>query len=449
MKLRILNIITGLFVAACVMISCLDSDVTEFEFCSNASITKFSITDSIITRTEKDTTYVLGSDYPFVINQAQGLIYNPDSLPVGTDVSKVIVNISADTPGIFIVAETDSLWEDTDTLNFTQPIQFKVMSEKGTFGRIYTAQINVHKQDPDSLTWTNIPSNFNKTILQQKAVYANNHIYVFAEQGNQVAMTKANTEDGKTWTELETIDIPVKADYTSVIAYGNQFYILANKELYVSSNGVNWEKAGTQQLFSKLLVCTSKRIGAIDNENHYITSEDGVNWELQESMPADFPTDAISFASYPLATNPDINRVVLIGEKTSVANSDTTTTVWSQLDTEDSWIGLTSENNISTCPKLKNSQIIHYNNRLYLLGGEGKYNGTISPFQRFYVSVDNGITWSAINQKAMFPAEFEDLYQEADGNYSCIVDDQQFIWIMWSQTGEVWRGRINKLGFDN
>ena len=166
-------------------------------------------------------------------------------------------------------------------------------------------------------------------------------------------------------------------------------------------------------------------------------------------MPADFPTDAISFASYPLATNPDINRVVLIGEKTSVANSDTTTTVWSQLDTEDSWIGLTSENNISTCPKLKNSQIIHYNNRLYLLGGEGKYNGTISPFQRFYVSVDNGITWSAINQKAMFPAEFEDLYQEADGNYSCIVDDQQFIWIMWSQTGEVWRGRINKLGFDN
>jgi len=48
----------------------------------------------------------------------------------------------------------------------------------------------------------------------------------------------------------------------------------------------------------------------------------------------------------------------------------------------------------------------------------------------------------------MFPAAFNDLYEATSGNYSYVVDDQQYIWVMWSQTGEVWRGRLNKLGSD-
>ena len=117
MKLKVLNIIFSLFVLACGISSCLDSDVVEYEFSSDASITAFSIADSIITSYPagvkgKDTTLtfsVVGAKYPFVINQKEGLIYNPDSLPVGTDISKVVVNITADTKGIYIVAEKDSI----------------------------------------------------------------------------------------------------------------------------------------------------------------------------------------------------------------------------------------------------------------------------------------------------------------------------------------------------
>ena len=162
MKLRVLNIIVSLFITACTISSCLDSDVVEYEYSSNASITAFSITDSIITYypavvNGKDTTLstaVVGAKYPFVINQHEGLIYNPDSLPVGTDVSKVVIGITADTQGIYIVAETDSLWEEKDSLEFKNPIQFKVLAENGSFGRTYTAKINVHQQEPDSLSWS-------------------------------------------------------------------------------------------------------------------------------------------------------------------------------------------------------------------------------------------------------------------------------------------------------
>ena len=76
MKLRVLNIIVSLFIAACTITSCLDSDVVEYEYSSNASITAFSITDSIVTYYPAvvngiDTTLstgVIGSDYPFIIS---------------------------------------------------------------------------------------------------------------------------------------------------------------------------------------------------------------------------------------------------------------------------------------------------------------------------------------------------------------------------------------------
>ena len=43
MKLKALNIFIGLFIAACGITSCLDSDYTEYEYSSNSSITAFSI----------------------------------------------------------------------------------------------------------------------------------------------------------------------------------------------------------------------------------------------------------------------------------------------------------------------------------------------------------------------------------------------------------------------
>lgn len=456
MKLRVINIIVSLFITACTISSCLDTDVVEYEYSSNASITAFSITDSIVTHypavvNGKDTTLskaVVGTDYPFIINQIEGLIYNPDSLPVGTDISKVVVDITADTKGIYIVAETDSLWTETDSLNFQNPIQFKVMAEIGTFGRTYTAKINVHQQEPDSLNWILMDSNFPKTIQKQKAVYTNNSIYVFAEESNQVVMTVAT--DGKNWSELASIDIPTKADYSSVMVWGNRFYILAANELYTSTNGLQWSKVESAQKISRLLANintkSSQKIIGVDTENYYIESEDGIVWNRYDLMPAEFPTNQISAVSYVLDTNNELGRTVLIGNNDIV--TDTITSIWTTLNTETCWSDISNENKNYACPKLENSQLIRYQNQLYMFGGPGQYKGAIQAFKYFYVSEDNGISWKAITKKMMFPNEFNALYEESEGNYSCIVDDQQFIWIMWSQTGEVWRGRINKIGFE-
>lgn len=458
MKLRVLNIITSLFVTACIITSCLNNDTVEFEYSSNASITSFSIPDSIITRCPavvngKDTTLsaaIFGPDYPFVINQSEGLIYNADSLPVGTDVSKVVVDITADTYGIYIVAEQDSLWEAEDSLNFNNPIQFKVVSEMGTWGRTYTAKINVHKQDPDSMTWTRLVGNFDTEIQRQKAVLANGNIYVFAEKEPQIVMTMTGTNNGKTWTAPESIDIPAKADYSSVMVWGDRFYILADNQLYTSSNGINWGKVETAQTISRLLAnihtASGKKLIASDTEGHYIESEDGINWNRYDILPENFPQGQTSFVSYPLATNKTISRIVTMA--CNEQTTDTTTVVWSQLNSDKEWVDFPVDKKNATCPKLENQSLIRYNNSLYTFGGPGQYKGKIKAFERFYVSQDNGIFWKPITTKIMFPEDFEEIYEKAEGNYSYVVDNKQFIWIIWSQTGEVWRGRINQLGFD-
>lgn len=456
MKLRILNIISCLFVATCIITSCLDEEVVEYEASSNSSITAFSISD-IETQYNavidgKDTILidtVIGTDYPFTIDQQAGLIYNEDSLPIGTDISKVVVDITADTYGIYIVASTDSLWEDTDSLDFSSPIQFKVLSETGVFGRTYVAKINVHKQVPDSMVWTKINSNFSPEIQAQKAVFANNNIYVFAEQTSQVAVTSFNIQTNE-WTTLQTIDIPTKADYSSVMIWGNKFFILAENKLYTSENGINWTLVETEQTFGQLTanvhLTSYQKLIATNQDNQYIESKDGINWDTYETIPEGFPTKNISFASFPLTTNPSLSRTIVMGEnKDSESPSNL---AWTQLGSEHDWTALSIEANQYYCPNLENPTMIYYNNQLYAFGGPAKNNTDIKAFSRFYSSIDDGITWEEKTENVMFPSEFTDLYKQANGHYSWAIDQDNHLWIMWSQTGEVWRGRINKLGFD-
>lgn len=451
MKLKVLNIITCLFVAACVITSCLDSDGMVYETNYKSSITAFSF-DSIITYypsvTEegKDTTlskYVVGTEYPFIIDQLQGKIYPADSLPVGTDVSKVVVNISAEGYYIFVEAgENDTIWSNTDSLDFTNPVQFKVLSEMDTFGQIYTAQIDVHKQDPEIMSWTKL-AKLGTNIKAPKAVYANGNIFVFTEEETQVAVT--STTDGKEWTSLQTIDLPMKADYTTAIEWAGKIYMLADKELYVSENGINWTKVETEQTFSALLASSKNKMVGIDTDNHYIESANATNWEKYQVMPADFPKAPFTSVSYALTTNASMERIVLMGNNT--IEEDTTNVVWSQIDNEHEWASMTYENNKELCPKFENPTIIHYNNKLYAFGGPAKDGTTLHAFEQFYLSKDNGISWEPVTENLLFPDEFATLYEQAEGNYTCFVDKNNFVWIIWSNTGEVWRGRINKMGF--
>lgn len=459
MKIKFLTVITSLLAAAFMITSCLDNDNEEIEYSPNSSITAFSI-NNIETKylsevDGKDTTLtatVVGKNYPFAIDQLQRTIWNVDSLPVGTDISKVVVEITADTPWLVIAAEDkDTVWTSTDSLNFENPVKFKVVAYNGTYGPAYTAKINVHQQVPDSLQWSHIGNGFNTNIEVQKAVTLDDKIYVFTQQGSKVALTTTDINSGKSWTELQTLNLPDHADYSSVMVWGSNLYILAGEELYRSANGTEWSKVNTDAKFSRLIANVhsdkNKKLYAINAENHFMESGDGITWKVNEEVPANFPQSHLSYAAYPLMTNTSIDYLAVMGDNS--IPTDTATIVWAKLTTENTWGDYPiMEKESKYCPKLANISMIYYNELLYAFGGPGKsYGKDIPAFSKFYVSKDQGVSWTPVSQYLFFPEEFTDLYNQANGNYSFVVDKNNFLWIIWSKSGQVWRGRINKMGF--
>ncbi|MGL5271980.1 MAG: DUF6242 domain-containing protein [Phocaeicola sp.] len=459
--------VVTLFVTLFLVSSCLGTDNNEYTYSSNASLTAFSIDGDIttsypgITASGEDTTYtvtVTGSDYPFVIDQINRQIYPVDSLPVGTDVSKVVVSITGDTSYILMEREekTDTLWTSTDSLNFENPIIFKVVSETGKYGAPYTAKINVHKQDPDSMHWAKIEGNFPSSSFESthKAIYFKNRIYVFANFADQVKVTSAATSNANSWSELVAVNIPEVVDYESVMVWNDKVYLLAGGQLYSSSDVMSWTKEENAPTLRMLVASTSSSIATqklvgVALDNHFVEADKTLQtWEKKEQVSERFPKKSLSYASYALVTNSSIDRMIAFGDNGLTSSSDTIISVWSKLSTDQSWGEYTPVAGYTYCPKMENPAMIHYNNRLYSFGGQAvRADTTFRAMEQFFVSENHGVNWSPIKTKVTFPKEFMLLYSQANGNYSYVVDENNYLWILFSNSSTVWRGRINKLGF--
>lgn len=454
MKIKLLTILTSLFIASLTITSCLDED-NDTELSSEVYISGFSINKIktvLIEGTDTTTFTVTGSAYPFSIDQTSGKIYNNDSLPYQTDVKKVAVNISAQGRVTYKLKNQngqDSLciWSAQDSLDFTNPILFTVYAYDGITTKTYEAKINVHKVKSDALVWNKVEnSNFPGISIngKQKAILFNDKIFVYADNETQVQVTYAT--EATNWSALTSLTgLNAKADYSSVIAFNNKLYIIAGNEVYSSTDGIDWAKepAVATGLISAF---NNKLLGINANKSvEAIYSNGGITWqETEKELPADFPASDYISVTRPLATNGTIEQTVMISGNYDEANDSIT--VWTIFSNESDWTKYTTDRTTFNCPNLENIALISYDNQLLVFGGKGKDgNNEVKAFQYFYSSKDNGLTWKAITEDVMFPNEFIG----KNIPFSYIVDKENYIWIMWSGENIVWKGRINRLGFKN
>ncbi len=162
---RIFTPLAMLLATAVLCASCLSSEEEEYTYYDDTAITAFTLgtlnkythtttsagNDSLITTT------VTGSNYEFYIDQLQRLIYNPDSLPVGTDASKVVCTISTKNAGTVLIKHENSdsvmYYTSTDSIDFSIPRQLIVYSQSGKTFREYEVRVNVHQQEADDMHW--------------------------------------------------------------------------------------------------------------------------------------------------------------------------------------------------------------------------------------------------------------------------------------------------------
>ena len=461
MKIRILpSLVAGIMTATFFLSSCLGNDYEEIEYPSTSSITSFSIgtlhqTFYVKSSEGEDSVYtdtISYADVPFTIDQINRKIYNKDSLPKGVDITRVVASISADYAAVYYVKNNkDTIWTTADSLDFSKPVTFKVMTFNPTlnqfdFGASYEVSVNVHKLNPDSLVWKHFENNkFANNIVytKQKAVYTNESLYVFGETADgSVKANKTSVERGNisSWNE---ITLPAGTNIYSATAFNNNVYFVANGELYFLENQIT--KVGNFTGLTNLItVSNGKLLAYKGNENKVVTIDSEGN-ELTESnfVNGNNLNGRMSAISMPSSHNKDLWRTIVMTNNIGTSEADSTATVFSYISNDTEWVKY-QPNNPTTCPNQGNISMITYDGKIYAFGED---------FDYFYTSNDNGLNWNQETGYMVFPSENKNGIDKlttylGNGSYSVVVEENgnkgSFIWFIW-EDGSATRALLNRL----
>ena len=461
MKIRILpSLVAGIMTATFFLSSCLGNDYEEIEYPSTSSIKSFSIgtlhqTFYVKSSEGEDSVYtdtISYADVPFTIDQINRKIYNKDSLPKDVDITRVVASISADYAAVYYVKNNkDTIWTTADSLDFSKPVTFKVMTFNPTlnqfdFGASYEVSVNVHKLNPDSLVWKHFENKkFANNIVytKQKAVYTNESLYVFGETADgSVKANKTSVKRGNisSWNE---ITLPAGTNIYSATAFNNNVYFVANGELYFLENQIT--KVGNSTGLTNLItVSNGKLLAYKGNENKVVTIDSEGN-ELTESnfVNGNDLNGRMSAISMPSSHNKDLWRTIVMTNNIGTSEANSTATVFSYISNDTEWVKY-QPNNPTTCPNQGNISMITYDGKIYAFGED---------FDYFYTSNDNGLNWNQETGYMVFPSENKNGIDKlttyrGNGSYSAVVEENgnkgSFIWFIW-EDGSATRALLNRL----
>ena len=397
-KMKQIKILFILAITALLMASCLssssDSSVTLY---SDAAIKSFTL--GTLNKYEGDTkTTFTASTYHFSVDQSNTgvhnfkdttitgrCVYNTDSLPLGTDLKHVVSTLTTLNNGVAIIEQLDNP-DNYDYYDLLDSIDFT----KPRKVRVYSSD---------------------GTAYNEYYICVNAH----QEDGNEFV-----------WKLMES-DWTPKAEETAL-------------------------PAGIKQLLGG---CSSEQYGLSDDNKLMVSRDKGVTWQ-EDIVNEDaelLPTRDLALISYPMTNTDSVDYVLLIGNReVSEENNESIAMVWrkvvdySQNAVKASW-NYMERNETSdslALPRLQNLTMVKYDDGILALGGAGIGGCEVLPYSMIYQSRDNGITWKN-NLNYYLPDEFDKLAT----NVTATVDSDNFIWLHCQGTGQVWRGRLNKMGWKN
>lgn len=424
-----------------------EEEVTLSNDCIITSLVlgKLNRTLTMKTADGKDSAYqvtVTGGYYPLHIDQIGGKIYNTDSLPMGTDLSRVVfsaANASSSITVLSLYSGQDTTFVNTDSLDCTVGRVLTVHATDGTSKRSYLLTLCAHQQEPDSIHWNKFSHTENALdgTTQFRALAVNDKLYLLTQQGEQTKLLQANvadlTQDSET-SPWEIVNIEPSILPTSVVRFNDAFYaVTTDQELMTSVEGVQWESVQTDFRPTTLICGGTKELIAFANGEFY-SSNNASEWRKNETdEPQQLPNGYIMGTRIASAKNPTFETFIAVGEK------DGAHKVWRrEVDLyyaeEYPWVFLPeTSGSYYNFPNVKNYAFYDYDGGTLLCGEDE--SGKLA---NLAISYDNGRTWKTdVITKPQTTAH----------NWSATVDKNNYIWLISAETGEIWRGRINRLGW--
>lgn len=412
---RFFHVFGLLMTANVVLMSCLNSDETEVILHNDAAISTFTL--GTFTRyyhptSNPDTTMkttVTGSYYKMTIDHLGQQIYNADSLPLGTQ-PRVLCTITTMNSGIVGLKGmgTDTLYSyfnSSDSVDFSEPRMFRVVSSDGTYHRDYQVTVNIAKTTGDVFTW---------------------HLQ------NDV-LTMPTTADGYCLAVLKGKPVVLANDNTqSVVAADTLVYQLSGGNVYRSEDGQTWTLTATAPAIRQLVGTATREVFAIGTNDSLMVSRDGgVTWkkDSMDSRAALLPQSQMACVrfNYPSADSTDY---VLFAGAPALA-TDTLSTLWRKISfyTEDAskskWVYMPhDDDNYYMLPRMEGLQLAYYDKRILAVGKEGNV----------YLSPDQGITWRKNSVYA--------LPEALTGQVAAMTTDKDGrVWLV-TTTGQLWIGYV-------
>ncbi len=407
--------------------SCNKKTETEEEIympASSVAVTNFSLKAKTGTKVKLDSVF-------FSIDLTHGVIFNADSLPVGTDVTKLVPVISYASSASAVTltqsggkytGEIDYKTNPSDSVDFSGKVVLKITAEDKTTTRSYDIKVNVHTMDPDSLIWDRVetlkmPSRMGSPEQQKTVGYKDtSYTLVKESDGSYTLAVATDLQVGEWEVHVPTLDF--EPDVRTLNATSDQLFLLdSTGTLHTSADGLTWENTGC--IWTNI-------IGAYDDAMLGMRSEGGKL--LHTCWPADagYAETPVS-SDFPLSEYTDFvqfsNRWTtlpvgfLVGGR--LADGSLTDKTWG-FD-GDHWAVLSE----GMTPKISGATLVPYfvyrktSSSLMqtefsvwmLIGGirfDGKSNRTI------YVSYDNGVNWYAA-ETSMQPSDNFPSLRNLDG----------------------------------
>lgn len=424
--------------------SCKDSNETNEEviFFTDAQISAFNLekNDSVMKDLDKVT---------FLIDQNNGQIFNPDSLPYKTEFKKLLANItfqSTATAKVYASKDTTD-YSATDSIDFTEPVKVIVTAQDQKSTKEYLIKVNVHQQLPDSMTWKQISNNiYSETILADKAIKNGDAILSFAQTNSGITLYTSTLSTPSVWTKRALTQLTADTELNSITLF-NQMYWATTKSgvLLSSTDGINWSTATTTKATNILGVITTDKpyLFILNNESDKVNilyTSNGTDYsevtDGKDLSASAFPSTGYTTVSYTQGT---INYLNIIGGATS-SNPATTNVYQCSWSTVSGNFKLSNNLMASGLAALSNASAIYYNNSLYLFGGKNgdTYSNSI------YTSSNSGIDWKKSTEYALIPEIFG-----ARANIS-IIENENRLWLIGGNNqnnvfNDIWTAKINKL----
>ena len=414
------KIIYGLLsLVACgtVLLACHSSDTVEAtSYCYISSFSLGTVKRTMHTTTSQgvDSTYttsVSASTLRMAIDHRAGTITNVDLLPVGSQLDKIPVTVSANGTVVHAsIADTTTwtVYSTKDTLDFTQDVLFRVVASDGNSYRDYTVTVRARQDNSDSYTWqrlkdidamqemtsarliSDVPSDADSV---ESPVLITSNAKGQCYYGQPVyEKDKSEGLSSMYWSFTPCTGLDADIDVTSTVSYQRRLWMSsASGKLFVADNPTTWNKVVQPQAIRLVAASADALYGCILTDGGYTMafSADGLSWTpmVMEGSSFKAPLAGVAY------TQTNGNRRVLFLADVYEDNTSGPLFAWSLLEGRgEAWLPFNDKDTAYPLPRWQHPTLLTYNHWIMALGDKDR-SGEHQALSNIFISHDNGLNW--------------------------------------------------------